>query len=110
MTTVNVLSKKMGISRRTLQYYDRIGLLRPKRNKLGHRMYSKEDEEILGDILILRETGLSLDEIGKAVYGGKDTRKRILLDHFQSLDNQRKELEVKAWRTSELIKTIELEE
>ena len=40
MMTVNEVSKRTGVSIRTLQYYDKIGLLRPAgRTEAGYRLY-----------------------------------------------------------------------
>ena len=48
MKTVNEVSKLTGLSVRTLQYYDNIGLLVPsQRTRAGYRMYDDEDIEKL---------------------------------------------------------------
>ena len=43
MMTVNEVSKLTGVSIRTLQYYDKIGLLHPaKYTEAGYRLYDDE--------------------------------------------------------------------
>ena len=62
--TISQLARKHGLSRSTLLYYDRIGLLRP-RGRLGndYRRYADEDDRRLRQIRLYRETGLPLAEI-----------------------------------------------
>lgn len=64
MMTVNEVSKLTGISIRTLQYYDRIGLLRPaERTESGYRLYDGASLETLQQILLFRELQFPLKEI-----------------------------------------------
>jgi DNA-binding transcriptional MerR regulator len=54
-----------GVTVRTLHHYDDIGLLRPSgRTSGGYRRYSAGDLERLRLILVYRELGFTLDEIG----------------------------------------------
>ena len=64
MMTVKEVSKLTGISIRTLQYYDRIGLLRPaRRTDSGYRLYDDSSLETLKQILLFRELQFPLKEI-----------------------------------------------
>ncbi|WP_221032419.1 MerR family transcriptional regulator [Actomonas aquatica] len=64
MKTVRTVAAAHGLSRATLLYYDRIGLLRPfHRTAAGHRLYSAEDEARLARIRELRAAGLPLADI-----------------------------------------------
>lgn len=64
MKTVREVARTFGLSRTTLLYYDRVGLLRPfHRTASGHRLYSAEDEARLARIRELRAGGMPLDEI-----------------------------------------------
>ena len=64
MKTVNEVSKLVGVSIRTLQYYDRIGLLSPAtRTEAGYRLYDDTALERLQQILLFRELEFSLSEI-----------------------------------------------
>ncbi len=62
--TISQLARKHGLSRSTLLYYDRIGLLRPA-GRLGndYRHYDADAERRLGQIRLYRQTGLPLREI-----------------------------------------------
>lgn len=60
------LGRRFGLSRSTLLYYDRIGLLRPSgRTRAGYRLYMQKDLARLERICFYREAGLSLAEIGR---------------------------------------------
>ena len=62
--TVGRLAKEMGTTVRTLQYYDRIGLLKPSaESEGGRRLYTHKDAVILDQILSLKSLGFSLEEI-----------------------------------------------
>ncbi|HLS81489.1 MAG TPA: MerR family transcriptional regulator [Steroidobacter sp.] len=71
MHTVGRLAKQFGLSRSTLLYYDRIGLLRPSGRSGGnYRLYTEKDVAALSQIALYREAGLALGEIAKII-GGK---------------------------------------
>jgi MerR family transcriptional regulator, thiopeptide resistance regulator len=67
---VSALARRHGLSRSTLLYYDRIGLLRPGgRTAGGYRDYTAGDDERLRQICLYRRTGLALAEI-RGLLGG----------------------------------------
>ena len=56
MMTVNEVSRLTGVSIRTLQYYDTIGLLPPaKYTEAGYRLYDDTALERLQQILLFKE-------------------------------------------------------
>lgn len=62
--TVGVLAKKMGTTVRTLQYYDKEGVLSPSAESSGgRRLYTHKDMIKLHQILSLKSLGFSLDDI-----------------------------------------------
>lgn len=64
MMTVHEVSKLAGVSIRTLQYYDKIGLLRPTgHTDAGYRLYDDADLERLQHILLFRELEFPLKDI-----------------------------------------------
>ncbi len=66
--TVGEVAKKMGVSVRTLQYYDREGLLSPSaESDGGRRLYTEKDVVRLHQILSLKSLGFSLEEIGNSL-------------------------------------------
>ena len=82
MMTVSEVSKLSGVSVRTLQYYDKIGLLHPSGyTDAGYRQYNKADLERLQQILLFRELEFPLKEI-KSILDSPD------FDGGRALDQQ----------------------
>ena len=66
MMTVAQVSKRTGVSVRTLHHYDQIGLLKPTEvTEVGYRLYDDTALDKLYMILVYRELGLSLNTTGK---------------------------------------------
>ncbi len=64
MYSIGQLAKKFNLSRSTLLYYDKIGLLAPAHHMTGdYRQYSDEDAKRLEQICQFRQVGLPLKEI-----------------------------------------------
>lgn len=63
--TTQEFARRNEVTIRALRYYDRLGLLSPRRSASGYRRYSTADAERLQQILALRWAGLSLKEIGR---------------------------------------------
>ena len=64
MMTVHEVSRRTGVSVRTLQYYDNIGLLHPAEyTQAGYRLYDDAALEKLQQILLFRELEFPLKEI-----------------------------------------------
>ncbi|MEY8379070.1 MerR family transcriptional regulator [Lachnospiraceae bacterium 56-18] len=62
--TVGEVAKKVGTTVRTLQYYDKEGLLSPSaESEGGRRLYTDKDLVILHQILSLKSLGFSLNDI-----------------------------------------------
>ena len=63
--TAGELSRLSGISKQTILFYDKKGILKPQftDEKNGYRYYSADQLELLDSILMLKEMGLSLEEI-----------------------------------------------
>lgn len=64
MMTIKEASRLAGVSIRTLQYYDKIGLLHPTGyTESGYRLYDDAALETLQQILLFRELEFPLKEI-----------------------------------------------
>lgn len=62
--TVGEVAKKMNVTVRTLQYYDKEGLLTPSaESEGGRRLYTDKDLVALHQIISLKSLGFSLDDI-----------------------------------------------
>lgn len=65
MKKIKDVSRISGLSKRTLQYYDDIGLLPAKRTKENYRLYDDNDLKRLWKILLYKEAGFELEEISR---------------------------------------------
>ena len=100
--TVKQLADLANISRRTLHYYDEIGLLKPETvAPNGYRGYSELSLFRLQQILFYRELGFSLDEIHQIF-------ERPDFDLLQALEAQRSGLLGRRARLERLIQTVEM--
>lgn len=94
MKSVNEVSKLSGISRRTLQYYDEIGLLPPSAVKeSGYRQYDDGSLRRLWSILFYKELGISLDDIKLLLENPKEMEIEILRQHKQILLEKQSQLQ-----------------
>lgn len=87
--TTGEMAKRCGVTIRTLQYYDKCGLLHPSAlSEGGRRLYSDDDLEQMQQISFLKSLGLSLDAI-KDVRNSPESDDVLLL----LLDEQERELD-----------------
>jgi DNA-binding transcriptional MerR regulator len=91
MMTVAQVSKRTGVSVRTLHHYDQIGLLKPTEvTEAGYRLYDDTALDKLYMILVYRELGLSLNEIG-GILDAPDYDRNRVLEHQIKLMQERVE-------------------
>jgi len=92
-TTVTRLARQFGLSRSTLLYYDRIGLLPAgNRRKGDYRRYTQEDVQRLEQVCKYRRAGLSLDAIGRILRGSSLGCVHLLAKRLDSLNDEIREL------------------
>jgi len=92
--TINELSKRTGISTRTLRYYDQIKLLTPTRlSSSGYRIYGENEAALLQEILFYRELGVSLDEIKKLLNSPDGDKEKSLQNHLYALTQKKARIE-----------------
>lgn len=92
--TVQRLAGLAGVSKRTLRYYDEIGILKPARiNSSGYRIYGKNEVDRLQQIMFYRELGVSLDKIKEIITSPSFDGISALLEHRQKLLQKRAQLD-----------------
>ena len=93
MMTVNEVSKLAGVSIRTLQYYDSIGLLKPAEyTESGYRLYDDAAMERLQQILLFRELEFPLKEIKEIVTRPDFDKKKALEQQIELLTMKKEHL------------------
>jgi len=94
MKTIHEVSQLAGISIRTLQYYDTIGLLHPSvHSDSGYRLYSNMDLEKLQQILLFRELEFPLREIKEIMESPDYDRSKALEQQIQLLTLKKEHIE-----------------
>ena len=94
MMTVQKVSRLTGVSIRTLQYYDRIGLLRPTEySDAGYRLYDDAALETLQQILLFRELQFPLKDIGKIIGSPDFDRNKALEQQIELLTLKKEHIE-----------------
>lgn len=94
MMTVNEVSKLTGVSIRTLQYYDKIGLLHPaKYTESGYRLYDDTALEKLQQILLFRELEFPLKDIKAIMDNSNFDRSKALEQQIALLTLKKEHLE-----------------
>ena len=91
---VNEVSKLTGVSIRTLQYYDKIGLLHPaKYTDAGYRLYDDTALETLQQILLFRELEFPLKDIKKIISSPDFDRRKALEQQIELLTLKKEHIE-----------------
>lgn len=115
MLTIGQLAKRYSLSRSTLIYYDKMGLLIPSgRSHSNYRLYSENDIQRMEKILLFRNAGLSLGSI-LAIIDQKDNNFKSALENrlseinkeIQNLRNQQNTV-INILGNKELAKTSRL--
>jgi MerR family transcriptional regulator, thiopeptide resistance regulator len=101
MYTVKQLSQLAGVTKRTLRYYDQLGLLNPSSvGENGYRYYSKEVLLRLQQILLYRELDIPLEQI-KHILDNPE------FDVLTALEGHRGELRNRIDRLERLVETVD---
>lgn len=100
MRTISQVAELTGISIRTLQYYDKIGLLKPSElTQSGYRLYDDEALQKLQQILFFKELGFKLKEI-------REILQKLDFDRIAAFKRQKELLLLKRNRTDRLIQLL----
>lgn len=85
--TIGEMEKVTGLDRATIRFYEREGLLSPRRLENGYRDYAQQDQQTLLRIKLLRELGVSLEDI-RALQQGKASLPATLEVRLQQLEQE----------------------
>ena len=92
--TVHEVSKHTGISIRTLQYYDKIGLFSPSNySDAGYRLYDEESLRRLQLILLFRELEFPLKDIKRIIDSPDFDRNKAIGQQIELLELKKTHLE-----------------
>ncbi|MBR1866764.1 MAG: MerR family transcriptional regulator [Lachnospiraceae bacterium] len=88
---INEVEEQLQITRANVRYYEKEGLLHPKRSANGYRDYSEEDIIRLKKIIIFRKLGLSIAEI-QGILEGTLSLSETVTQNIEKLNRQLDEL------------------
>lgn len=109
MKSVHEVCVQYSISRKTLFYYDQIGLLKPTR-RVGTqktKMYGRKALEQLEMIIAYQTAGLTLKEIQKALEAGNREKIELLKNSIRRMKEEKKLLQEKLNNATQLMKQLE---
>lgn len=87
--TIHEIAELYGVGSDALRYYERLGLVRPRRGPNGYRLYGLTDIYRLTIIRDLRQLGFSMERIGEYLEGLSVSNTLALLGEEQALIRQR---------------------
>jgi MerR family redox-sensitive transcriptional activator SoxR len=94
LLTIGELARRAGVPTSTVRYYERLGLLSPDGRVSGQRRYRPATLRRLVFVGMLKDAGLSLDDIhGIVNAGSNDEWKGIARRRLQALEEQIAQLE-----------------
>lgn len=72
------IQNKTGLTRKAIEYYEKKGLINPKKSENGYRDYSMKDLEILNEVALFRKIGMNIAEIENYLSSGISSLSSIL--------------------------------
>jgi len=88
-SSIGRVARRFGLSRSTLLYYDKIGLLRPSaRTDANYRVYSERDIRRMEQIAVYREAGLPLAAIGGMLDGRAGPAAAVLEERLVQINHE----------------------
>ena len=89
---INEVEKILEIPKASIRFYEKEGLLTPRRTDTKYRDYSDEDLERLKRIIVFRKIGLAVEDI-KKVFSDEISLQDALIKNTEKLQEQKQELE-----------------
>lgn len=89
---IQSIERKSELDRANIRFYEREGLISPKRLENGYRDYSEDDLSLLLKIKLLRRLGISLETI-RSVINGETPLDKILADRLTQISTLRREID-----------------
>jgi MerR family copper efflux transcriptional regulator len=92
--TIGQLAARFGLATHVLRHWEDVGLIEPAERVTGRRRYRTWHTSRVATILLLKEAGFRLDQIGAMLEASDGpARKELLLRHRHELDRRLARLE-----------------
>ena len=89
--TIKEVEKKLNITRANIRFYEKEGLLEPKRCDNEYRDYSEDDLKRLEKILLFRKCNISIENI-RLIFNGVKNLDEIFKEQISVIENEVKQL------------------
>jgi len=107
LITLKELCEMLHISRRTIQCYEKEGLMvATNKNKYGHLLYDEKAVERAKTIKFFRDLGFKIKEIKGIIDASNDIKKEALENRVKELEQKKRKLEVIIKETRRLINEL----
>lgn len=91
--TIKDVEKRLNVSRANIRFYEKEGLLKPKRNDDNeYRDYSDDDIKRLEKILLFRKCNISIEDI-RLIFNGTKSIDEVFRRQVSVIENEVKQLE-----------------
>ncbi len=90
--SISQTAKILSLSKDTLRYYDKLGLVRPTRGENRYRFYTDMDVLLLKYVEVMKFAGLSLSQIGTVLYDVVEQTEENKFSTLGILKKKREEL------------------
>lgn len=87
------ISKIVGVSKRTLQFYDDEGMIQVERSENNYRLYDYGTLRKLWEIMLYKEMGMELKEIKELLLMTEDGKKEFYKKYIQKTEDKIQDLE-----------------
>lgn len=105
--TLNELHTELGVSRRAVQGYEKAGLVSASgKNKYGHLLYDKKEQERIARIKLFQQLGFSIKEIQTLMDAPHEGVRVSLEIQIRVLKEQRADMDLLIEKANELMKEL----
>ncbi|MEO0752717.1 MAG: Cu(I)-responsive transcriptional regulator [Pseudomonadota bacterium] len=107
--TIGEIAAQTGLPAKTIRYYEEIGLITPRRDSNGYRVFARTDVHTLRFLGRARTLGFSIEECRKliALYEDKGRAsgdvKALAQEHLQDIEDKIRQLEEMRMTLSDLV-------
>ena len=89
--SIDEAAERSGMTKKAIEYYCMKGLLSPRVSENGYKDFSEEDVACLKKISLLRNLGVSVEDIRELLSGKDDTALRRTIEKQETILRRRKE-------------------
>jgi DNA-binding transcriptional MerR regulator len=114
LVKIGELARLSGLSERTIRYYEKLGIIRPRRSDGGTRLYSENEEKIASTVNMMRELEIPIEVIKliankRSDFHTGDQSSKAMVEILEALADELRDRITKSLSLQdELIRTVRL--